>query len=754
MKLKKPWVIALLSFSFGLVFFFMTVFLFQLGENVVERHAPQVDAIMEMKVEISHAHIWLEEVISGDSDENIQFVWEHIAQAKWYNKALLSGAKDKDGNVYLALDKKYTSDVLQIYTDLQRMNVLAKKRLQQQSISQAGSNADQLFDTIIRELSSNINALEDSVLLEMKVENKQFHALGYLIILFTFLAVFAVAIIMFFLEKGKIQRIQLEINSKQNLKNQRDLLIKDAEIKSTELINSNRSLKYAQRLARIGNWDRNLETGVAHWSEEVFAIFGQRYQQETSFEIALDFIHPDDKSRVIKEVQESIEAGKACEVEYRVLHPNGEIRYIHSFAEITEWAKNNTPLKLTGVLQDITERKQFEIELAKSKEQAELATIIKSNFLANMSHEIRTPMNGIMGMTHLALKTNLNSQQRNFIQKAHQSAENLLGIINDILDYSKIESGKLELESVAFKLSDVISNAMNLVKFKAEESSIELNVKMEQTVPKKLKGDPLRLSQILINLISNAIKFSHSGGSISISISTKQLMGDDVDLHFCVSDSGIGMSQEQMDKLFHSFSQADASTTRQFGGTGLGLSISKQLAEMMNGEIWVNSTENEGSAFHFTVQLKKLSDEYDFEAEKPLDKTNVDNAINSLHGSQVLLVEDNDINQELVCELLNSSGITVLIANNGVEALEMLQQNDVDGVLMDCQMPVMDGYDATTKIRAQDKYKNLPVIAMTANAMKQDVEKVLAVGMNDHIAKPIDPDLVFITMAKWIKPSL
>lgn len=474
----------------------------------------------------------------------------------------------------------------------------------------------------------------------------------------------------------------------------------------------------------------------------------------------------------ISEYYKIIDAGKIAVWEQKIVRKDGST----FVAKIRIKAKDEKNLSagVVAAIDDVTlEHKALE-DIKKAKEIAEEATRSKSQFLANMSHEIRTPMSAIIGMAYLALETDLDKKQRGYVQKIENAAKNLLGIINDVLDFSKIEAKKMTLEHKKFYLEDIFENLIDIFVFKMEEKKLKLLFNISKDVPSALIGDSLKLSQILINLLSNAIKFTDKG-KIIISVKVIEAQNGIVKLGFEVIDSGIGLSHEQIEKLFNPFHQADGSITRTYGGTGLGLSISKHFVEMMDGEIGVESEPGKGSTFYFSVKLElEAKDKTIFKENTPkkfLTPSNLHDAVlnafgkkivkysnyekiaESVGGAKVLVVEDNLQNQEIAIELLNKVGVEVDVAGNGKEALAKIKESEYDGIFMDCQMPVMDGYEATIAIRREELFKEIPIIAMTANSTLSDKEHCRVAGMSDYITKPIDVKNFYQLLIKWIKPK-
>jgi len=633
------------------------------------------------------------------------------------------------------------------------------------------------------------------------------------------------------------------------------------------------------------------------FDEKFTTIFYSEFYKELTGYPAADFmsgkrnfgemIYPDDQEWVSKNLDDAVAAGEAFEQEFRITNKDGEIRWINSRGKAT-YDSDGNPEFGDGTMFDVTDQKEAEFALAEAMKAADAANQAKGDFLANMSHEIRTPMNAIMGLSDLCLRTELTPKQNDYLGKIHSSAEALLGIINDILDFSKIEAGKLDMESLPFEIDRVLDNLATVVTVKTREKGLELLFSRAPDVPPVLVGDALRLGQIMVNLVNNAVKFTETG-EIVVTIEVTDSRDDEVTLKFTVSDTGIGMNEEQQGRLFKSFSQADTSTTRKYGGTGLGLAISKQLVELMGGEIHVESEPDVGSNFIFTANLgiseeqdgrshipitdlqhmnalvvddnstsreilttylesftfdvtaaedaeiavqllesgqvvpdlivmdwlmpgmngleaaKKIKQDMKLAKEphiiivtafgtsgltdrpdakfvdkllaKPVSPSHLFDAVmdafgqnvaktgmkhlsgrqaemealKPIQGASLLVVEDNEINQQVARELLEQALFRVDIANHGKEAIDLVSKHQYDCVLMDVQMPVMDGFTATRELRKDERYKKMPILAMTANATHEDRKRCEEAGMDDHIAKPIIPKVLFETLLKWVE---
>ncbi len=422
---------------------------------------------------------------------------------------------------------------------------------------------------------------------------------------------------------------------------------------------------------------------------------------------------------------------------------------------------------ISGMWQDITEQHitaaQLELyrlhledlvtertlELAGAKDAAEQASIAKSAFLANMSHEIRTPMNAIIGLTHLAERETKEPKQLERLNKVADAAHHLLAIINQILDISKIEAGKLTLEPTDFALARLLDNSKEMIIDRVRSCGLEFHSEIDPALPPMLHGDPLRIGQILLNYLSNAAKFTERG-SISVAITLVTESADDLLVRFAVSDTGIGIPAEQQARIFDVFEQADTSTTRRFGGTGLGLAIARRLALLMGGDSGLQSTQGQGSSFWFTARLQRASNKT-MESAPAISADEAEQLLSSRYRqTRILLAEDNPINQEVALELLRGVGLQADLAVNGQKAVEMVNQQDYDLILMDMQMPIMDGLSATRAIRQSERGRSLPILAMTANAFSEDRQRCLDAGMNDHVAKPVDPSNLYTMMIKWL----
>jgi PAS domain S-box-containing protein len=518
---------------------------------------------------------------------------------------------------------------------------------------------------------------------------------------------------------------------------------KEAEEK---LISSRRMLAESQRLARLGSWELDLEmTGEVTWSEETFRLLELEPTGITpSFENYIQMIHPEDAPLLINKIHKIIDDGQPYEVELRLLLPNhGGIRHTLSRGKMEY--ENGKQVKLVGIIQDVTERKLAEMELLKAKEEAEHSMKAKEMFLSTMSHEIRTPMNAVIGMTYLLLQENPKPDQVQNLQTLQFAAQNLLVLINDILDFSKIESGKIIFEEIDFSLVNLINGVKNSLKFQIEEKRIQLITRIDSQIPPTLMGDQVRLSQVLTNLISNAIKFTEKG-SVTVEVGINRIEKANTYIDFSVTDTGIGISADKLTYIFESFAQASTDTTRKFGGTGLGLTITKRLLELQKSQIQVESIPGQGSRFFFTLAMKQS-----IKQEVHPAKSQAESLFEPLPHVKLLLVEDNATNQLIARKFLNKWGISPDYALNGRIAVDKVLETDYDIILMDLQMPEMDGYEATRIIRSlsDQKYKNLPIVALTASAMLDVINKVTAIGMTDYVTKPFNPSELYSKIVKY-----
>ncbi|OHE08956.1 MAG: hypothetical protein A2513_02970 [Sulfurimonas sp. RIFOXYD12_FULL_33_39] len=496
-------------------------------------------------------------------------------------------------------------------------------------------------------------------------------------------------------------------------------------------------------------WEASQNWPIKYISSNCLDILGySKDEMQSEKFLYADLIHPEDIDRISKEVTYNTQNNiNNFEQSYRLRLINGDYRWFYDFTHFVRDEKNSLS-SIRGYMFDQTGLKEAELAIKEAKEKAELANKAKSQFLANMSHEIRTPMNAIIGLSELLFDTKLDDRQKNLLLKVNSSSKILLGTINDVLDYSKIEAGKLELEHKNFRLEDVMEQLKFMFLESAIKKSLSTHCEIKDDVPILVVGDELRITQVLSNLISNAIKFTHEG-EVSLDIKLKEKLDDKrAVISFCVSDTGIGINEEQLKKLFTPFTQADTSTTRKYGGTGLGLTISKKIIETMHGELSAKSQEGAGSTFSFDLEFEvAFWEKLDFDTitQKEIKK------LPNFGGIKALLVEDNLINQEVASMMLKRVAIEVDIANNGQEAVEKYFENPscYDLILMDLQMPVMSGYKAAKLIREHDK--KIPIIALTAAAMIEDKQKATDAGMNDHLSKPIDMSKLYKTIAKFCK---
>lgn len=547
------------------------------------------------------------------------------------------------------------------------------------------------------------------------------------------------------------------------------------------LYDSEQRFSFAMKGANDGIWDWDMTNNTAFFSPRWLGMLGYE-ENELPNDISTwdKLIYPSDRAMVQSHLQDYLsEKSEQYKVEFRMVHKEGHLIHILTRGFVVRDPASNIPIRLVGTHTDISEQKVLEVklkslnadleqrvnqrtqELASINEKlvdktdaAEDANKAKSLFLANMSHEIRTPMNGVIGLTDLMLKTQLTEEQHEYLCKLKLSSNHLMHILNDILDISKIEAGKLDIESATFELKKVVQEVVNIFAHQADKKGIKLEIVLSEAADTFVKGDSVRCSQVLSNLISNAIKFTDSG-NITVSLS-RNPRSDYID--FSVTDTGIGITPEQQTKLFSAFAQADDSTTRKYGGSGLGLVICKNLVQLMGGDITLESTPNSGSIFKFNLRLPIVT----ISPSLPQDQGNLSKKLDAalissteelkanVLNKRVLLVEDNNINQVIALKVLTEFGMQPTLAKNGQEAVEEAKKSVYDIILMDIQMPIMNGYEATHEIRKLPEYQSVPIIAITANAMSDDKVTSLKAGMNSHITKPINADKLLVELSSLL----
>jgi PAS domain S-box-containing protein len=518
--------------------------------------------------------------------------------------------------------------------------------------------------------------------------------------------------------------------------------VTEAKEQEEEQKNNVLKLELATTAAKQGIWRWNFENDILEWDDNMYRIFDVEKQGSKSiYETWRSTVLKEDLPKAEEKLYKAIQSGGVFEDVFRIRHKNGDIRYIQA-AALCQFDKAGKKIAMVGTNIDITD-----LELAKQK--AQKASLAKSEFLANMSHEIRTPLNGIIGLTDIVLDTPLNDMQREYLTKAKLSSSSLLNIINDILDYSKIEAGKLDIIKERFSLSDMVSDISSIFGFRIEEKGLLFKLSIDTAISDAVVGDKLRILQVLNNFMGNAIKFTDRG---SIHMDVKLLFKEQnrQKLRFSIKDTGIGIASENQQKLFESFNQEDSSTTKKYGGTGLGLAISKQLVELMDGKVFFESRKGAGSTFGFELELEYVessSASEDLSLQKPKD-----GKMKLKEGKKVLIAEDNETNQIVAKKTFEGLGFEVDIAEDGLQALEKAKDGSYDLILMDLQMPNMDGYEATRKIREFNT--TIPIIALSAAVMERDIELAKKAGMNTHLSKPINKDELYRVISSEFETTL
>ncbi len=527
----------------------------------------------------------------------------------------------------------------------------------------------------------------------------------------------------------------------------------------TEMLEAQRQISgLAERLmlateaAHVGVWEWTPGSEVLVWDSRMFEIYGleARASSEITFEEWKNLVHPENVASLLDGLRWAVAGRDGVTIEFRILHPTQGVRHLRGSARVLRDARGQA-VKVVGVNSDVTDERIVQDQLRLAKELAEEANRAKSAFLAMMSHEIRTPLHGIIGFTHLLGDSPLTAEQQDYLSSIENGGATLLTLINDILDYSKIEAGKIAIERIPYGVTGCIEGVVELLGVKAAEKGLHLTYTIDPSVPSAVFGDATRLGQVLMNLLSNAVKFTPQG-AVSLAVKSGRMPNGASALDISVTDTGIGIAPDLMSQLFQPFSQLDASTTRRFGGTGLGLAISRRLVELMGGTITIVSEDGAGTIARVILPADPAVFAPGEDGLARVDRRSGGAAVRNLPdleqpaaGLRVLVAEDNSTNQRLIRKLLERMGlVSVEVAGDGMQAVERTLAGNFDVVLMDCQMPRMDGYEATEKIRNLEEGRPLTervvIIALTAAALDGDRQRALAAGMDDYLTKPLRPE--------------
>lgn len=543
----------------------------------------------------------------------------------------------------------------------------------------------------------------------------------------------------------------LLILSRTHIKEAANLL---AQSQTAQIKFLNDRLSLALNSAKMGVWDYDLINNTLSLDKQQFAMYDM---EENSFKNHInnweEAIHPDDREMAIQAVNLALEGEKDYDIEFRVIHKNGAIRTLAGQAIVLRDAEN-IPTRMIGVNYDVSDVINTNNELSSAKIRAEAGSLAKSQFLATMSHEIRTPLNGIIGTSSLALKQPLAEDIKHYFETISVSSKALLTILNQILEFSKIEANKLTILNEPFEFNQLLDDVYNLFYSSCRLKNIELILDLDKKIPHQLIGDVNNIQQVIFNLVGNAIKFT-SAGSVTIKTRFNGIHDQYVDFNISVIDTGIGIAQDDFVRVLNPFEQLDAKTSREFGGTGLGLSISQEILFLMNSRLQMKSQPDQGSSFSFHLNLEFINQQ--ITSSRSLNEPIIESQTPVIHqdfnGINILIVEDNEINLQIVSHMLQTVHANVYYAYNGLECLDLLLKDSIDIILMDVQMPLMDGFDATKMIRGMNKFKYLPIIGLSAGVLQQEQMECIKAGMSDFLSKPFTIDDLLSTIHPWLTKS-